>query len=311
MAMALHLQALTLLSLQAAATWTGPSVEPVWNAAGVSALSIDGQASAPGFLVGNTQGGLKDDWAAWDVELRHAAAAGVRIFGICTDGSDLLSQPEVMLANHTRQMVDRVLASVPDALILPRVPIGAWLGAGSPHEHVVIMAADPGPGGNVPTWPNHTAGSTLQQGYGSMTAAWAADTATRVAKWLALLDAAYPKHIAGVHFSGLAAGEMRFESPPEDQGLADYSNATVADFYGGKPGCTAPSASQRCAPPSGNIFVSNASASYNLFISRQVQHTISAAAAAAKAAMDGKGMVIAFCKAHKQSPQQLNFLSDS
>ena len=99
---------LTVLLPLTAATWTGPSVSPVWNADGVSALSIDGEVSAPGFLVGNTQGGLADDWAAWDVELRHAAAAGVRIFGVCTDGSDLLSQPQVVLANRTRDMVERV-----------------------------------------------------------------------------------------------------------------------------------------------------------------------------------------------------------
>ena len=78
-----------------------------------------------------------------------------------------------------------------------------------------------------------------------MTAAWAAETAARMAKWLALLDAAYPAHVAGVHLSGLAAGEMRFECPPEDQGLADYSNATVAEFCDGQTGCAAPSASER------------------------------------------------------------------
>jgi hypothetical protein len=36
--------------------WTGPSIKPVFNPAGISAFSINGQTSAPSFLVGNTQG---------------------------------------------------------------------------------------------------------------------------------------------------------------------------------------------------------------------------------------------------------------
>ena len=73
-----------------------------------------------GWIVGNTQGGLTDDFAAWDVELTKASGAGIRLFGICTAGSDLLSFPEVLLTNHTRAMIDRVLRAVPNALILPR-----------------------------------------------------------------------------------------------------------------------------------------------------------------------------------------------
>ena len=140
----------------------------------------------------------------------------------------------------------------------------------------------------------------MPQSYGSMTSAWAAAAATRMAQWLKLLDAAFPGSIAGVHLAGLASGEMRFESPPEDPGMADYSNATVAEFCSEEntTACNAPSATDRCTPPEGNIFVSNASAAFNLFTSRQVQRAISATAAAAKAAMDQKGIVIVFygCK---------------
>ena len=124
-----HSSALVLLLCFArlsepAATWTGPRVTPTFTQAGIASISINGVAAAPHFLVGNTQGGLDDDFAAWAVELGHARAAGVRIFGICTDGSDLLG-PATTLTNHTRQMIDFVLSIVPDALILPRVPIGA------------------------------------------------------------------------------------------------------------------------------------------------------------------------------------------
>jgi hypothetical protein len=249
-----------LLALSSAAAWSGPEVRPTWNAHGVSALSIDGELSAPGFIVGNTQGGLHDDWAAWEVELTHAAAAGVRIFGICTDGSDLLSFPDAVLTNHTRQMVERVLAAVPHALILPRVPIGTFLGAGSAFEHVQIMA--PAVCTACPPWPtgNGTAGSLLPLPYGSLTAAWAAATGARMAKWLTLLDAAYPGSIAGVHLAGLAAGEMRFACPPEDAGMADYSNSTTAEFCSASTGsasasaeCVAPSATERCTPPEVSI----------------------------------------------------------
>ena len=287
--------------------WSGPDVRPVWNAHGVSGLSVDGEVSAPGFLVGNTQGGLADDWAAWKVELTNAAAAGVKVFGICTDGSDLLSFPDVVLANHTRQMVALVLEAVPHALVLPRVPIGTFLGKDEGFDRVQIMA--PAVCIGCPPWPaadgNGTSGSLLRQPYGSMTSAWASASATRMAQWLKLLDAAFPGSIAGVHLAGLAAGEMRFESPPEDAGMADYSNATVAEFCSGQQirlgrtkTCNAPSATDRCTPPEGNIFVANASASFNLFTSGQVQRAISAIAAAAKAAMDKKGLVIVFygCK---------------
>ena len=273
-------------------------VRPIWNANGVSALSIDGQISAPGFIVGNTQGGLADDWAAWQVELTQAAAAGVRIFGICIDGSDLLSFPEAVLTNHTRQMVERVLAAVPHALILPRVPIGTFLGAGSVFERVQIMA--PAVCVGCPAWPggNGTAGSLQALGYGSLTAPWAEAAAARMSTWLALLDGAYPGSIGGVHLAGLAAGEMRFECPPEDAGMADYSNATQAEFCASDGGaeCTVPSAKDRCSPCDGNIFVSNSSASYNLFLSHQIQRAISSVAAAAKNTMANKGLVIVFCE---------------
>ena len=69
--------ALVALTAGSAVGWSGPRVEPVWNAAGVSALAVDGVVSAPGWLVGNTQGGLNDDFASWAVEVRRAADAGV------------------------------------------------------------------------------------------------------------------------------------------------------------------------------------------------------------------------------------------
>ena len=33
---------------------------------------------------------VDDDGASWAAEVSHAAAVGVRLFGVCTDGSDLL-----------------------------------------------------------------------------------------------------------------------------------------------------------------------------------------------------------------------------
>jgi hypothetical protein len=262
-------------------------VRPAFNSWGISAIEIDGSATAPHFLVGNTQGGLDDDYAAWAIELKHAADSGVRIFGICPSGEDLLG-PTVQLSNHTRQMVERVLTVVPDALILPRIPIGA----GPSFPRTQIMSTND-------TLPLES------QSYGSMTDAWAGTAASRMASLLMLLDKAYPGRIAGVHLAGLAAGELRYECPPEDWGYADYAPVMVAEFcrlqrsqrqLPAKAVCTAPSASTRCTPPpdNGNLFASNASAEYNLFLSRQVQRAISACAAAAKGAMEGKGLVLAF-----------------
>ena len=93
-----------------ATAWTGPEIKPVFSQqGGVAALSIDGKVSAAGWLVGNTQGGLDDNFANWEAEITHAAKAGVRIFGICPDGQDLLGQPTPVLSNHTRAMALRVL----------------------------------------------------------------------------------------------------------------------------------------------------------------------------------------------------------
>jgi hypothetical protein len=44
----------------------------------LQAFSVDGVLSAPTFLVGNTQGGLDDNYAAWSIEIKSAAAQGVR-----------------------------------------------------------------------------------------------------------------------------------------------------------------------------------------------------------------------------------------
>ena len=57
------------------AAWSGPRVAPAFTPSGVAAITIDGVASAPSYLVGNTQGGLDDDLPAWRVELLHAREA--------------------------------------------------------------------------------------------------------------------------------------------------------------------------------------------------------------------------------------------
>ena len=100
-----------------------------------------------------------------------------------------------------------------------------------------------------------------------------------------------------MHLAGLAAGEFRWEQPPENSGYSDYSSSFVAEYQRERGGGGAvATAEERCSPPDGNIFVSQASADFNLFISRAVQRAISACAQAAKTAMDGKGLVVAFCK---------------
>ena len=117
-----------------------------------------------------------------------------------------------------------------------------------------------------------------------------------------LLDAAFPGKIAGVHLAGLASGENRYACPPEDYGYADYSAGMANDYCGrvtrrqasdksdrgeindvphsaasrsgsqprANASCAVPTAQDRCNPPSGNIFVSNDSASFNMFLSHQV-----------------------------------------
>ena len=156
----------TISSSSSSSAWSGPLVRPVFSRGGISALSIDGSVSAASWLVGNTQGGLNDDFASWAVELAGAARAGVRIFGICPDGSDLLGGPEAVLSNHTRAMVGRVLDAVPDALVIPRVPIGTFLGAGSAFEHAELVAS-------ASSLPGKPAGTVIPSSYGSLTAAWA------------------------------------------------------------------------------------------------------------------------------------------
>ena len=280
--------------------WSGPTVTPVLNAAGVSGFSVDGAVSAPSFLVGNTQGGLDDDLAAWRVELLAARGAGVRLFGVCTDGTDLLG-PVTVLSNRTRAMIAFVLSAVPDALVIPRIPIGA----GPAFPRAVAEATTAGPG------------HATVLGYGSMTSEWAAAAAARIAALLQMLDVAFPGKIAGVHLAGLAAGEFRFPCPPETvAGYADYAGGFQAEFCAGRDdvgtpnaasnvsataaiaatrsSCAVASALERCTASDGNLFVSKAAADYNRFLSRQVQRAISASAAAAKTAMAGKGLVIAF-----------------
>ena len=66
------------------------------------------------------QGGLDDDLAAWRVEIASAAAQGVRLFGVCTNGADLAG-PTVTVTPRTRAMISLVLAATPTALIIPRV----------------------------------------------------------------------------------------------------------------------------------------------------------------------------------------------
>lgn len=270
--------------------WSGPRVEPVWNKHGVSAISIDGHISAPSFLVGNTAAAQNPDgttpaWklAAWKEEIAYAAKSGVRIFGICLNGEEMKAQgTPTALSNETRSMVDYVLKVYPEALILPRIKMQA--------------------GGSWPpvTEMNMTGATSLGPSYySSLTAEWAQVSAPRIGDFLQLLDRAYPTKIAGVHLTQLVAGENTYNWQPGDFGWPDYSDGMVQDFCKALPGqCTAghaPTPWERNAPVNGsNIFVGNASAAYNLFLSRQVQRGISTNAAAAKRAMEGKGFVMAF-----------------
>jgi hypothetical protein len=233
-----------------------------------------------------------DAQANWEAELAGASRAGVRIFGVCTDGSDLLAFPRgAVLTNHTRSMIERVVGAVPGALVIPRVPIGAFIGAGAPAtlEHAQLHAS-------ATSLPGKPAGTVLPSPYGSMTAAWANASAGRLGVFLKLLDAAFPGRIAGVHLAGLAAGEMRWEQPPESAGYSDYSASFLAEFLNSSGGGGAPpaTADDRCSPPDGNIFVDSASAALNLYVSKAVQRAISANARAAKMVMEGKGLVLSF-----------------
>jgi hypothetical protein len=221
----------------------------------------------------------------------RAAAAGIKIFGVCTDGSDLLGNTTI-LSNHTIFMIEMVLSVVPDALLLPRIPIGA----GPVWPRTMSMS----PGGQLSPLP-----------YGSMTAGWSAAAGARMGALLRMLDEAFPGKIAGVHLAGLAAGEMRFACPPEESGYADYSPAFQAEFCEwrnfrrrggngggaggtGGAGCAAPTAAERCTPQDGNLFAARESAEFNLFISEQVEHAIASSAAAVKQATGGRGLVVAF-----------------
>jgi hypothetical protein len=231
--------------------------------------------------------------------------AQVRLFGVCTNGADLAG-PAVVLSQTTRAVLELILNASSDALIIPRIPMMA-----GPSFPLAVMM------------PLNTSLPPQADPHGSMTTAWATAAASRMATLMTLLDTAFPGKIAGVHFAGLASGENRYACPPEDYGYADYS-APMADEYcstvtprervseggGGGDGdqrtvdddllalqhasCDVPTAQDRCTAPSGNLFVSNESARFNLFLSHQVRGAISAHAAAVKTASGGKALVLAF-----------------
>lgn len=140
-----------------------------------------------------------------------------------------------------------------------------------------------------------------------MTTSWAVTAAARMAQLMNLLDAAFPGRIAGVHLASLADGENRYACPPENYGYSDYSTPLQEEFCRlwqrqrqqhnptqRSTACVVPTAQDRCTPTSGNLFVSNASAEYNLFLSHQVRSAISAHAAAVKTASGNKALVLAF-----------------
>ena len=67
--------------LPGALCWSGPDVRPVFSAGGISGLSINGAVGAATWLVGNTQGGLDDDFASWEVLIFIHLLAVVHIHG--------------------------------------------------------------------------------------------------------------------------------------------------------------------------------------------------------------------------------------
>lgn len=307
----------------AAATWTGPSVKVRHNVHGISALAIDGEITAPGFLEGNTDSALGNvtlDWETWRFTVQQAATNGVRLFSVDVD--DLGWTKDDGTANH-----GVVLHPVTTKAIQNTIDAAASVG-----EKALIIARlgmNPGtvqPDGKTP-WPvaldmnmtNDTAGDV--RGCTSITESWKQHAVPRVGILMQLLDKTFPGHIAGAHFELLVAGENTYNWQPGDFGWPDYSEGVVDEFCAQqKSNCWLDPATGKLQAPlpvhraaagvhdyaalmgknsvdasaEGFVFTSRASADYNLWLSRNVQDTISRHAAEVKRVSGGNALVMAF-----------------
>lgn len=323
--------ALILLLLavhDAAATWSGPSVKVRHNTHGISALGIDGEITAPGFLEGNTdsaRGNITLDWETWRFTVQQAATNGVRLFSVDVD--DLVVTKDDGTAEHGVVLHPATTKAIQNT-------IDAAASVGKKALIIARLAMNPGsvqPDGKTP-WPvavemnmtNATANDTTF-GVTSITESWKQHAVPRAGVLMTLLDKAFPGHIAGAHFELLLAGEDTYNWEPGDFGWPDYSKGVVQEFctqqksscwldpatgklqaplpvhraaagvsdYAalmGRHGQTynktaeddEDAAAAAAAAVEGFVFTSRASADYNLWLSRNVQDTISRHAAEVK-----------------------------
>ena len=233
--------------------WSSPAVKVAHNSHGISAFDIDGEISAPGFLVGNidsAQGNITMDHANWKYTVKLAAKAGVRIFGISCDDPFWQAQarpdtasvnagelpvkvvPPMTVYEVTRSSVKAVIAAWEEAaaeepddenlqknkpLMLCRT--GMSVGPASMYaDDPELQKAITTPGLAM----NRTNATQTAPFVASLTDTYAKYVAPRLADMMRALDDEFPGYIGGIHLCSLLAGENTYNWQPGDWGWPDY-----------------------------------------------------------------------------------------
>jgi len=272
----------TIAPAEVTTTWQGPEVQVVW-VNGFPRLRINGVDELPFFFTANTQGGLQDNWEAFDAEVSFAEQFGVPILSLCL-GSWGYSDTEP-LTPEMRTLFDRTLAHHPNAYLLPRVYFHHY---GDPSQVLMTLTDEAS---------HHV--------FNALTETWVADRQRALALLLTALDKAYPGRILGVHLSYMQTGEWFFPEPEAGR-FADYSSGTAAGFCAalglnpGDPDCALPTPSERNTATVGNSFLSAESPTalrsirMNQYLSHQTTFAIRALAQTAKQVSGGRALTLAF-----------------
>lgn len=303
-----------LLSFTAAslAGWSGPATT-VQDHNGRPVISVDGEAHAPNWFVGSVGWGRScakgsANLSALNVQVGAAADVGFELVEVCLAQWQLNYSSSAPVRDQgieaqTRHVIDTVLHASPRAKLILRILV----------EHVTapitLMSWRNGSKLNVTGSP----ADHLSQGVSTVAGAWAAGAAARLVPFVAALDTAYPKRVAGVHLAAMHSGEWNWPGMCTwDKGgndfAADYSEPTLAAFCrqrvqnGPPPACALPTAAERNAARTGNSFVCGSAHSdaasrvveANRLLSRLTARAIAVLADALKHASAQRLLVLAF-----------------
>ena len=264
--------------------WSGPSVRNAWQR-GFPRFSIDGALSLPHWL-------YPAPGESGDLAIQAAAKVGIEVITVQVRLASPLEASSTGMAQ-----IRRVLSLHPEAKILLRVQLGAWV-----NETAAMMVLRDASGAALPC----KAGACAA--VNSWTSSWISRTSTALESMLSQIDSTFQGRVFGVWLTAGVSGEWNYGTNADYTYFPDYNPALVREFCAVAGCADAPNISSRDAANLGDRFITSDTAdgaavvAWNRFLNGRVTTAISALCNATKHVSGGKAWCGAFHGCERSQP---------